>query len=144
MNEPHEHTWHLPLPRRAKLIKRKEVVAQMGTNMKIAVWVTEKVGTMWAAYIFAVLTVVSLPAALASGNVIVIISWIAQTFLQLVLLPIIMVGQNVQGAHADARAEADYEVNQKAEEEIEKLLAGLKSIDERTLAIVKHLDVRTA
>ena len=136
--------WHLPLPKRARLIKRKDVVNEMGVNMKIAVWITDKVGTMWVAYLFALLALVSLPGALASGNTVVIVGWIAQTFLQLVLLPIIMVGQNVQSAHADARAEADYEVNQKAEMEIEKLLEGLRNIDERTLDIVKRLEARTA
>lgn len=77
-------------------------------NTKLAVMVTQSVGTMWAAYLFALLTLVSLPAAIASGNSIVIISWIAQTFLQLVLLPIIIVGQNVISASQDARAEADH------------------------------------
>lgn len=133
-----------PLPRRARLIKRKDVVQRMGFNMRLGVWVTEKTGTMWTAYLFAALALISLPAAIASGNVIVIVAWIAQTFLQLVLLPIIMVGQTVQGAHADARAEADYEINQKAEAEIEKLLLGIRSIDERTLAIVDHLKLGTA
>jgi uncharacterized membrane protein len=51
-----------------------------------------------------------------------------------------MVGQNVQSAHADARAEADFEINQKAEAEIEKLLEGLRQIDLRTLEIVKKLE----
>jgi prefoldin subunit 5 len=52
---------------------------------------------------------VSLPAALSSGNEIVIVSWVAQTFLQLVLLPIIIVGQNIQAKSSDERAIATYE-----------------------------------
>jgi hypothetical protein len=64
---------------------------------------------MWIAYVFAAIALISLPAALASGQVIVIVSWVAQTFLQLVLLPIIIVGQNVIQAANDARAEADHE-----------------------------------
>jgi hypothetical protein len=64
---------------------------------------------MWVAYLFAGLALISLPAAVASRDVIVIIAWIAQTFLQLVLLPIIIVGQNVIQAANDARAEADHE-----------------------------------
>jgi len=78
-------------------------------NAWLAVQITSKVGTMWAAYAFCVLALISLPAALASGNTIVIVAWLAQTFLQLVLLPIIIVGQNVQQAANDARAEADHE-----------------------------------
>ena len=64
---------------------------------------------MWAAYVFFGLSLVSLPAALSSGNEIVIVSWIAQTFLQLVLLPIIIVGQNIQAKASDERAIATYE-----------------------------------
>jgi len=78
-------------------------------NAWLAVQITSKVGTMWAAYLFALLALVSLPAAIASGNTIVIVAWLAQTFLQLVLLPIIIVGQNVQQAANDARAQADHE-----------------------------------
>ena len=64
---------------------------------------------MWCAYLFALLALISLPAAIQSGQPIIIVSWIAQTFLQLVLLPIIIVGQNVQAAASDARAESDHE-----------------------------------
>ena len=64
---------------------------------------------MWCAYVFAIIALISLPSAIQSGNSIIIIGWIAQTFLQLVLLPIIIVGQNVQAAASDARAESDHE-----------------------------------
>ena len=77
-------------------------------NNRLAVVITRSVGTMWMAYLFACLALVSLPAAIASRNTIVIVAWIAQTFLQLVLLPIIIVGQNVISASQDARAEADH------------------------------------
>jgi hypothetical protein len=78
-------------------------------NTWLAVRITKTVGSMWIAYAFAAIALISLPAALASGEVIVIVSWVAQTFLQLVLLPIIIVGQNVIQAANDARAEADHE-----------------------------------
>jgi len=64
---------------------------------------------MWCAYIFALLAMVSLPAAIASGSAVVLVSWISQTFLQLVLLSIIIVGQNVLAAASDKRAEATYQ-----------------------------------
>ena len=64
-------------------------------NEKLAAKITSGVATMWCAYAFAIIALVSLPSALRSGDVIVIVSWVAQTFLQLVLLSIIMVGQNV-------------------------------------------------
>ena len=78
-------------------------------NTWLAVKITKTVGSMWMAYAFAALTLISLPAAIASGQVIIIVAWIAQTFLQLVLLPIIIVGQNVIQVTNDARAEADHE-----------------------------------
>lgn len=88
----------------------------------LAVWITNKVGSMWAAYLFGFLALVSLPAAIASRNLIVIVSWIAQTFLQLVLLPIILVGQRVQQAHADARAEQDHTLHVSAHAKLDELL----------------------
>ncbi len=78
-------------------------------NTKVAVAITKSVGSMWCAYAFAILALISLPAAIKSGDPIIIIGWIAQTFLQLILLPIIIVGQNVQAAASDARAESDHE-----------------------------------
>ena len=55
-------------------------------NMWLATIITDGVATMWCAYIFAAIALISLPKALQSGDSIVIISWVAQTFLQLVLL----------------------------------------------------------
>ena len=76
-------------------------------NTKVALVVTTVVGSMWCAYAFALFDLISLPAAIRSGPA-AIVSWVAQTFLQLVLLSIIMVGQNVQAAAADKRAEATF------------------------------------
>src|SRR5262245_32868321 len=78
-------------------------------NRFLALKITAGVGTMWCAYAFAALALVSLPSAIRSGNAVEIVSWVSQTFLQLVLLSIIIVGQNVQSAAGDARAEATYE-----------------------------------
>lgn len=77
-------------------------------NALLGVKITNAVGTMACAYIFTVIALISLPSAIKSANVIIIISWIAQTFLQLVLLSIIMVGQNVQAQAADLRSENTY------------------------------------
>jgi hypothetical protein len=78
-------------------------------NSALAVKITQGVGTMWCAYAFAALALVSLPSAIRSGSAVTLVSWISQTFLQLVLLSIIIVGQNVLAAAADKRAEATYE-----------------------------------
>ena len=77
-------------------------------NAKIGLKVTLVVGTMWCAYLFTIIALISAPSAFTSGNSLIVIAWIAQTFLQLVLLPIIIVGQNVQAAAADARSLATY------------------------------------
>jgi hypothetical protein len=79
-----------------------------GFNAKLALVITRSVGTMACAYVFAAIALISLPAALSSGQVIIIVAWIAQTFLQLVLLSIIMVGQTVQSAASDARAAKEF------------------------------------
>src|SRR6476660_463518 len=78
-------------------------------NAALAVKITNGVGTMWCAYAFAALALVSLPDAIRSNNVVTLVSWISQTFLQLVLLSIIIVGQNIQAAASDSRAEATYQ-----------------------------------
>ncbi len=102
-----------------RLVKSREVHADVhGSsalgqfNSRLAVLITTSVGTMWAAYVFALLALVSFPQALLAfmhGDTVVGVSWLSQSFLQLVLLPIILVGQNVISASQDARAEADHE-----------------------------------
>lgn len=80
-------------------------------NSWLAVHITRAVGTMWAAYVFVLISLVSFPQAIhafLTGDTFVGISWLSQSFLQLVLLPIIIVGQNVISASQDARAEADH------------------------------------
>jgi len=79
-----------------------------GFNAKLALVITRSVGTMACAYLFGVIALISLPAAVSSGQVIIIVAWIAQTFLQLVLLSIIMVGQRVQSIASDARATKEF------------------------------------
>jgi hypothetical protein len=78
-------------------------------NTRIAVIITKSVGSMWMAYLFALISLVALPAAIISHDPIIIVAWISQAFLQLVLLPIIIVGQNVQAEASDARALNDHE-----------------------------------
>jgi hypothetical protein len=81
-------------------------------NNAVAVIVTRAVGSMWAAYLFVLISLISLPQALAaflSGDTVTGIAWLSQSFLQLVLLPILMVGQRVIAAAQDARAETDHE-----------------------------------
>jgi len=89
----------------ADLFPRGTAVSRF--NTKVALVITRAVGSMWCAYAFALFDLISLPTAIRGGAS-AIVSWVAQTFLQLVLLSVIMVGQNVQAAAADKRAEATY------------------------------------
>src|SRR5438105_8783512 len=105
MDAPTKVREHLPRAVRFDLKEIRKAVREVeGFNAKLALVITRSVGTMACAYVFAAIALISLPAAISSGQVIVIVSWIAQTFLQLVLLSIIMVGQSVQSAASDARA----------------------------------------
>ena len=117
-------------------IKHKENLKLLD---KVAVFITSLVGTMWCAIAFTLLALVSLPDAIRGGKA-TIISWVAQTFLQLVLLSVIMVGQNLQNKHSEARAEADFDVNVKAELEIETILQHLENQNETMLEIMKKID----
>jgi hypothetical protein len=101
---------HVPHPRIAA--RKADGVATVakeltGFNGWLAVKITNAVATMWCAYAFAALALVSLPDAIKAGTA-ALIAWIAQTFLQLVLLSIIMVGQTVAAAASDKQAYQTY------------------------------------
>ena len=80
----------------------------VGFNGRIAMIITNAVGTMWCAYIFAIIALISLPAAIQGGTA-TLVAWVAQTFLQLVLLSVIMVGQKVAAKASDKQALQTYE-----------------------------------
>lgn len=147
-NRKNEHVVH---PK--KLLSRDLSLVDKFNN-KFAVKITKGVGTMWSAYIFALLSLFSLPAILilvspslkhvfpawiVKASLISLIAWISQNFLQLVLLPIIMVGQNVIQGQQDAKAESDhntltYLANLQEEQMVE--LKGITNI----LKILKQKD----
>ena len=108
-------------------------------NTHLAVGITKIVGSMWCAYLFALLALISLPAAIRSNDPIIIVAWVAQTFLQLVLLPIIIVGQNVQAAASDARAENDH----KTLLAIHTLTSEVHEINQQQTMILKTLEKRS-
>lgn len=95
---------------------------------RVAIFITKIVGTMWCAIAFTILALISFPQAI-HGGISTTISWIAQTFLQLVLLSIIMVGQNLQSRHSEIRADADYKTNLQSKKDIEALTRRLDSIE---------------
>jgi hypothetical protein len=126
-------TQHVP-----RLVTSRQVRTQMhGTgvigrfNNWLALLITRGVGTMWAGYLFVLIALVSLPQALAaflSGDTVTGITWLSQSFLQLVLLPVIMVGQRVISEAQDLRAEADHET-----------LTALQRINVQQLQILESL-----
>jgi len=109
-------------------------------NEWLAIHITKVVGTMWCAYAFAMLAFISLPAAVRGGTA-TLISWIAQTFLQLVLLSIIMVGQNIAAKKSDRQLEQTY----KDSEELLKVSAAIHQLLERNTELTSeiHEVVRT-
>lgn len=106
--------------------------------------ITKVVGTMWCAIAFALLALVSLPGALATGNLVTIISWIAQTFLQLVLLSVIMVGQDLQSR---ATAQMITETHQATLEEfklakLDRLRNAEELNDLKAIAKALHIELK--
>jgi uncharacterized membrane protein len=99
---------------------------------KVAVFITNAVGTMWCAIVFTIIALIGLPEALAGGKA-SMISWITQTFLQLVLLSIILVGQKLQNRHSELRADAEYETNLEVKKDAETLMKRLDSIEKEKL-----------
>jgi hypothetical protein len=95
-------------PHIAERSKAANAKAPAGINSRIATLVTRAVGTMWCAYAFAMLALVALPSAILSGDPLALVQWISQTFLQLVLLSVIIVGQNIISKASDHRAELTY------------------------------------
>ncbi|MFA5270120.1 MAG: hypothetical protein WC400_00685 [Patescibacteria group bacterium] len=119
-----KHVLHSRITERSKTGPHLTKNEQVGFNGKLAVIITSAVGTMWCAYLFAIIAFISLPSAIKGGTP-VLISWIAQTFLQLVLLSVIMVGQKVAAQASDKQAEQTYrdtEAILKLQDEIHRLI----------------------
>lgn len=127
------------IPRNVNRVHAAEIAAA-GFNTRLAVWLTEHVGTMWTAYIFAVLATVGLLGILnlLSPLVALLVAWTSQTFIQLVLLPIIMVGQNVLGRKSELQADEAYATTMKTYADIEVVMKHLDNQDEKIFAL-EHL-----
>jgi uncharacterized membrane protein len=111
----------------------KATIATLGGLDQLAVWITEHVGTM--GFFLAILVWTALwlgwnflaPVNLRFDPPMGFVFWLfISNMIQILLMPLIMVGQNIQGRHAEARAEHDLDVNVKAEEEIEVILQHLE------------------
>jgi uncharacterized membrane protein len=127
-----------------------EVRANLTPLNRVALWITTRVGTMGFFLIILGWTVIWL-----GWNTLLPTSWrfdpamgfVLYLFLcnviQILLMPLIMVGQNLQGAHSEARAQNDLDVNVKAEKEIEVILEHLEYQNQLIIAMVRHLGCDT-
>jgi hypothetical protein len=128
------HEKHPHVPKNVNFLHREALIAS-GMNTRLAVFLTRHVGTMWAAYSFAVLAIAGLLAILGLFPAIValLVVWVSQTFIQLVMLPILLVGQNVLGKHAELLAEEQFNTTQKSYHDIEQIMLHLSKQDEELL-----------
>jgi hypothetical protein len=123
---------HIPHPRiaaRKKSGPPKTTDEHVGFNGKVALTLTTLVGTMWCAYAFAVLALVALPSALSDGSLLALVQWVSQTFIQLVMLSVIMVGQNILSKASDKRADMTYQDADATFHESEQIQAHLLEQD---------------
>lgn len=125
-------------------IERKQNLSRLD---KVALWITNHVGTMGFFLIIFVWTVTWLgwntlaPASVRFDPFPGFVLWLfLSNMIQIFLMPLIMIGQNLQSAHAETRAEMDFDVNTKAELEIENILLHLESQNELIMKILTHLE----
>ncbi|TGD90778.1 DUF1003 domain-containing protein [Mycolicibacterium sp. CH28] len=111
-------------------------------NARFGLLITVTVGTMWTAYVFSALALFALPDAIKQGTYYVIV-WLSSSFLQLVLLPIIIVGQNIQAKSADKRSEETYKDAEAVLKEAEKIQQHLLAQDEVIAGILRQLQGTT-
>jgi hypothetical protein len=140
---------HIPNPRiqeRAKAGPHLTKHEQVSLNGRLALFITNTVGTMWCAYTFAGIALISLPAAI-HGVVATLIAWVAQTFLQLVLLSVIMVGQRVSAAASDKQALQTYkdaEALLKIQDDVHRLIEINNALTEEIHRAVTAKGISTA
>lgn len=127
-----------------RIAERKKVgppttAEHLGVNGRIALVLTTAVGTMWCAYAFAALALVVLPQAVG-GGLLTLVQWLSQTFIQLVMLSVIMVGQNILGRASDKRAAMTYQDASASFHETGQIQAHLKEQDHAINALLDKID----
>lgn len=139
--QPHPH-----IAARKLLKPPKRSDEAVGFNGRFGLALTAVVGTMWCAYAFAALALFVLPQAVG-GGVLTLVQWLSQTFIQLVMLSVIMVGQNLLGRASDKRAEMTYNDADATLHEAEQIQSHLKAQDDAVneiLAKVEKLEAALA
>ncbi len=124
-----EHIQHPHIAAHRKAAPPKTADEHVGINGRVALGLTTAVGTMWCAYAFAVLALVVLPDAV-NGGLLTLIQWVSQTFIQLCMLSVIMVGQNILGKASDKRAEMTYKDAEATFHESEQIQKHLMAQDQ--------------
>lgn len=114
---------------------------------KLAIVVTERIGTMGFFFIILTWTIIWLgwnvlaPKSLRFDPYPAFVLWLfISNLIQIHLMPLIMVGQNIQGKHAELRSEHDFETDKKAEKEIEAILNHLENQQNLMLEILKRIE----
>ena len=129
MHVSFQHKAHPRIAERRKVGPPTMVAEHVGLNGRVALVLTTVVGTMWCAYAFAGLALIVLPQAIG-GGLLTLVQWVSQTFIQLVMLSVIMVGQNILGRASDKRAAMTYEDAAATFHEAEQIQAHLRVQDE--------------
>lgn len=135
------HPKHIRVePRNVNAVHKAQTTASL--NARIAIALTKSVGTMQTAYFFTFLAIIGLLGILGLLNpiVVLLVAWTSQTLIQLVLLPVIMVGQNILGSHAEIQANEQYNTTIKTYHDIEQIMRHLDKQDEHIIAILKHVE----
>jgi hypothetical protein len=106
---PHATHHHIPAAISLNVFSlRRDLGAMEGFNAKVALLLTRVIGTMWCFWVFNGIALVSLPSAIGQHSLTVLINWISSNWIQLILLPALMVGQNLQAVASDARANRQF------------------------------------
>ena len=126
----------------------EEAAAKVTKLDRLAMWITVHVGSMGFFLVIAAWTLLWLswnllaPPALQFDPPIAFVFWLfISNVIQILLMPLIMVGQNLLGRHAELRAEHDLEVNVKAEQEIEAILRHLEYQNAILIAMLEKLGI---
>ncbi len=130
-------------PKNVNVIHRKS----LSKMEELALFVTEHVGTMGFFFIILCWTILWLswnmfaPGNLRFDPYPAFVLWLfISNMIQIFLMPLIMIGQNIQGKHAELRSEHDFEVDRRAEKEIETILLHLENQQKLLLQIIKKLE----
>jgi uncharacterized membrane protein len=141
MEKLFEHNYARRKPKNVNEL-HKETVASGGFNAKFAVFLTKNVGTMWTAYLFTGICMVGLLAIFGAlpAIVVALVLWMTSEFFSLVLLPIIMVGQNILGKKSELQAEEQFKATMSSYQDIEGIMKHLDSQDAELLRHTKMLE----